>query len=56
MIPSHSFSTSVSLQTEMPTKILVVKKKINQTYIKGDEVKETANNYVNTKKHTMITQ
>lgn len=33
MIPSHSFSTSVSLQTEMPTKILVVKKKIKQTYI-----------------------
>lgn len=42
MIPSHSFSTSVSLQTEMPTKKLVVKKKIKQTHIKGNEVKETA--------------
>lgn len=29
MIPSHSFSTSVSLQTEMPKQILVVKKSNN---------------------------
>lgn len=49
MIPSHSFSTSVSLRTEMPTKILVVKKKIKQTHIKGDEVKGTAH-----KKHKTL--
>lgn len=53
MIPSHSFSTSVSLQTEMPTKILVVKKKIKHTYIKGDEVKETAKNYQLTHRNTL---
>lgn len=53
MIPSHSFSTSVSLQTEMPTKILVVKKKIKQTYIKEDEVKETAKNYQLTHRNTL---
>lgn len=36
MIPSHSFSTSVSLQTEMPKQILVVKKKSGQIiHIKG---------------------
>lgn len=29
MIPSHSFSTSVSLRTEMPKQTLVVKKERN---------------------------
>lgn len=53
MIPSHSFSTSVSLQTKMPKKKLVVKKKIKQTYIKGDEVKETAKNYKLTHRNTL---
>lgn len=35
MIPSHSFSTSVSLRTEMPKQILVVKKEIKKIHTKG---------------------
>jgi len=47
MIPSHSFSTSVSLQTEMPKQILVVKKEIwsNNTYKRQDKVKKTTTSY-----------
>lgn len=47
MIPSHSFSTSVSLQTEMPKQILVVKKEIwsNNTYERQDDVKKKTTSY-----------
>lgn len=47
MIPSHSFSTSVSLQTEMPKQILVVKKKSGQIiHIKGKTMLKKTTSYV----------
>lgn len=47
MIPSHSFSTSVSLQTEMPKQILVVKEKSGQIiHIKGKTMLKKTTSYV----------
>lgn len=46
MIPSHSFSTSVSLQTEMPKQKLVVKNQIIQNARQDDvKTKKKATSY-----------